>query len=1079
MRLNRLFLILLFGACIRLIHAQTLTENIRLNQVGFYTEGSKKAIAIDFTETAFEVWTSDHASKVYTGYLSQRAGWDASCEENIQLADFSNLKKEGSFIVVIGNQKSHPFTISSTVLDTVAKAQMKYYYYNRSGYTLKPEYAGKWAREAGHLNTQVTVLETPTRTVSMHGGWYDAGDYGLYMITGSIAACQLMMAYEQFPQYWNQAEWNIPESNNGVPDILDEIKYELQWMYHMKDTDNGVWFKATSKQFPGFVMPDKEKSTFYCMVKNATSAYDYAATFAFASRIFKNYQVQFPGFSDSCIVAAKEAWTWGLAHEKTNPSCYNPPGVVTGEYGDDVANNNNDNKVLAGVELFLTTNDSLYLKEVITTAQDGFVNGEAICYEKRPLACMQLALHGDALAKSRLLDYANKQIEIQEQHGYIVNLGDTKYDFNWGSNRRIANRGMALMVAYMLTNDRKYLDGVSNAMDYILGRNATGYSFITGFGSKRVQYPHHRISAADTVKDPQPGLPMQGPYYGNMGQCTPNIISTCAAKNYIDNICSYSSNELSVDQGSPNVFNLGGLHYFLSSPVNVEIVEPLNNTVFTKDTLITILASTTNNTGDVEYVDFYINHVLTHTDTLAPYTFQLAGAVSKQYEIKAIAYTANNDSSTSTIHLAVGNVSPKLYITSPLSNQVFNPQSLTPITIKGSAIDVDGSINKVEFYLNNNLVATSTQSSFDFTIPSLTPLLPIGESIIKVIAYDDNQASTTEEVKVFAYCKSILKNGEFNDSSYAWTLTNKQPYKGNMLMDTSTGNTILKVAITTKGARTNVIQLHQTIAVKKGNTYQLTFYAKADTTRTIECLVQHQSEAWDPHVTYTGSVITLQASMQLYSYTFTPQEDDDSCFVRFLLGGSNGASVYFDSVFVSHCEYEDATIHALILSASEVDVSNTYNASYTYANKAGQTIHVYPLPPISWTSSDTSVVTVDSLGKIRAKAIGVAKVSAMLSSNANIIDSMTITVKEIIGIAEQNKLEGFISPTSFTDMVSITANEDLASIEVLSLTGQVLKQFNCDSNKEIINLSDLSSGMYLLKLQALSNQASFYRIVKL
>ena len=549
-------------------HAQTFTENIRINQIGFFDDGIKKAVAIDFAENKFEIWKSDQSEKVFSGTMSSRSKWAVSCEDNIQIADFSNIKKEGTYIVIIGNKKSNPFLISNSVLDAVAKAQMKFYYFNRCSYELKPQYAGKWARPAGHLNTQVTVFEDQTRKISMPGGWYDAGDYGLYTVTGSMAACQIMMAYEQFPDYWNKTNLNIPESGNGVPDILNEVKYELKWLYKMKDTDNGVWYKATSLNHSGFIMPDKETSGFYCMVKNATSAYDYAATFAMAARIYKKFHKQFPGYADSCLIAAKAAWTWGVNNETTHPSCKNPEGVHTGGYEDSVAEFGNDNRVYAGVEMFITTGDSTYLQTILSAAQIGFdfVYGEPNWIDKRPLAAIELALHSDINAKNDLIKYADKQIQFQDTNSYNVNIGNIPDDFNWGSNRRISNRATALMVAYIVTKDKKYLNGVVNAMDYILGRNATGYCFITGFGSKRVMHPHHRPSGSDGIIDPVPGLPIQGPYNGTIGHpCNPQIVSPCSAKNYFDDECSYVTNEQCIDEGSAHIFNIGGLMQFLGN----------------------------------------------------------------------------------------------------------------------------------------------------------------------------------------------------------------------------------------------------------------------------------------------------------------------------------------------------------------------------------------------------------------------------------------------------------------------------------------------------------------------------------
>jgi endoglucanase len=552
-----------------LSYAQTLTENIRINQIGYFVDGIKKAVLVDFSDSRFEIWKSDLSQKVYSGTMTKRAAWAVSCEGNVQLADFSSFNREGTYIIIVGNKKSNPFVISNSVLDSVSKAQMKFYYFNRCSAELQAKNAGKWARPAGHLNTEVTVYEDQKRKINLSGGWYDAGDYGLYMVTGSIAACQIMMSYEQFPDYWNKTPLNIPETGNGVPDILNEVKWELRWMYKMKDTDDGVWYKMTSKNHSGFIMPDKEKSPFYCMVKNATSAYDYAATFAMAARVFKRFNTNFSGFADSCQLAATLAWKWAVKNESTHPACINPSDVHTGEYGDDISSNGNDNKVMAAVEMFILTGDSSYLQSTLQSAQNGLDFGEPNWNEKRPLATLELALHGDVVAQKNVLKYAQSQLQFQDTNSYNVNIGNTADDFNWGSNRRISNRATVLMAAYILTKDKKYLDGVTNAMDYVLGRNASGYCFITGFGSKQVLFPHHRVSGSDGIIEPIPGLPIQGPFNGTLGHpCIPQVISNCAAKNYFDHECSYVTNEQCIDEGSAHVFNLGGLMNYLGQYAN-------------------------------------------------------------------------------------------------------------------------------------------------------------------------------------------------------------------------------------------------------------------------------------------------------------------------------------------------------------------------------------------------------------------------------------------------------------------------------------------------------------------------------
>lgn len=1052
-RLFSLFLVsmLFFGQ----VHAQTLTENIRLNQVGFFSDGIKRAIAVDFTETTFEVWKSDMSLKVYSGNLTKRPSMISSCETNIQMADFSNLKAEGDYVIVIGDSSSYPFKIAGDVLNDVTKAQMKYYYYNRASAELKPEHAGSWARPAGHMNTNVLLYDAQTRSFSMPGGWYDAGDYGLYMVTASLAVTQILMAYEQFPEYWNKTELNIPESGNGVPDILDEVKYELQWMYKMKDPyNNGVYYKATAKQHAGFVMPDKDASQYYCMIKNATSAFDYAASFAMAARIFKNYETQFPGYSDSCLTAAIEAWTWGVANEVLRPSCTNPSGVSTGAYTDNVANNGNDNKVVAGVELFITTGDSTYLSPVLTTAENGFSNGEALWSEKRPVACMQLALRGNTNAQSSVIDYANKQLAIQSSNGYNVNIGNSNNDFNWGSSRRISNRGMSMMVAYLITKDKKYLDGVVNSMDYILGRNATAFSFITGFGTKQVMHPHHRISEVDTVIAPQPGLPIQGPYDGSLGTgCTPREVSACRAKNFIDNVCSFVSTELSIDQGSPNVFNLSGLMYHIGKNVIVDFVHPHDDALFTKDTSLSIEVNVVSKNGPIEKVHFYANDILVGVDSTFPYSFAWDSIPAGIYTLKAVGYDFIGDSASSIIMVTVGNASPRLTIDSPFDN--FNLAPNSKATITTSASDRDGIITKVELYINDTLQQTLVAAPYVFETKSL----PEGVYIIKVIAYDDADSMDVEKITINSACINFIYNGEFNSSKSGWALMLKDVAVASytsIINGGLSGSNALKITTTNAGNADTSIIVQQDMPIYQGKKYYISYLAKADK----PCLVKTEIiKNIAPFNTYFKASDSLSAVPKFLSYSFIASATDELARLNLKIG-KQLTNIYFDKVYISECLSDTS----LVLITFTEDVVNLI-AGDIYSSKVLSVPNQHDVLEFIFTSSDTSVAVVDANGLITAKKTGTASVTVALASKPTTKDVLSVKV-QTTSINEIDKLGVVVQPTLVTNVIHVYQAQNLNQIELYDLAGKQIYVVSQPSQTVTINTGHLAAGVYYLKLTA-------------
>jgi endoglucanase len=140
-------------------------------------------------------------------------------------------------------------------------------------------------------------------------------------------------------------------------------------------------------------------------------------------------------------------------------------------------------------------------------------------------------------------------------HYYQTVMGKTAKDYIWGSSAVAANQGIALIQAYRLTSDKKYLDYALANLDYLLGRNATGYSFVTGYGDKTPMHPHHRPSIADGIEEPVPGLLSGGPN-ANAARQDPckTYQSTIPDEVFTDDDCSYASNEIAINWNAPIVY---------------------------------------------------------------------------------------------------------------------------------------------------------------------------------------------------------------------------------------------------------------------------------------------------------------------------------------------------------------------------------------------------------------------------------------------------------------------------------------------------------------------------------------------
>ena len=189
-------------------------------------------------------------------------------------------------------------------------------------------------------------------------GWHDAGDYGRYVVNSGITTGTLLWTWELFGDRIKTIGLDVPESGDRVPDILDEVRWNLDWMLSMQDADGGVWHKQTSEKFPAFVMPEDDASVSHVIgsgaepYKTTCATADLAAVAAIAARVYRPFDV---AYADRAGRAAAVAWDWAVAHP--DAVFRNPSGVSTGEYGDRTCG---DEMLWASAELWRTTHDAKY-----------------------------------------------------------------------------------------------------------------------------------------------------------------------------------------------------------------------------------------------------------------------------------------------------------------------------------------------------------------------------------------------------------------------------------------------------------------------------------------------------------------------------------------------------------------------------------------------------------------------------------------------------------------------------------------------------------------------------------------------
>ncbi|WP_315817308.1 glycoside hydrolase family 9 protein [Paraflavitalea speifideaquila] len=554
-----------------LVQAQTTPNAIRINQEGYYTRAPKlAAITGAIKATDFYIVDAGQRDTLYKGVLSDLLSSSNSSLQT-RVADFSAFRQTGKFrLAVPGMPSSYVFSIASHAHHTSSVALLKGFYYQRVSMILQDKYAGKWHRPAGHPDTAVAIHPSAVSAkrpagmlISSPGGWYDAGDYNKYIVNSGITMGTLLSAYEDFTTYFDTLKTNIPESTNRIPDLLDEVLYNLRWMLTMQDpVDGGVYNKCTNAAFDGMVMPGVTKAPRYVVQKGTAATLDFAAVMAQAARICKPFNKQLPGLSDSCLNAAKRAWQWAVQYpaivydqDKINKEF--TPVISTGGYGD---RSFTDEWCWAAAELWVSTSDTSYYG--VVSKELGAALSIPSWANVRMLGYYTLLRSGKnwpanravimAALKERLLQFADGYITPVNGNAFRTVMGRYRQDFVWGSSSVAANQGILLINAYLLTKDKKYLDYALSNLDYLLGRNATGYSFVTGIGTYPVMHPHHRPSVADGITDPVPGLLSGGPNPGRQDRCKYEYTEPETA--FTDQDCSYASNEIAINWNAPAVY---------------------------------------------------------------------------------------------------------------------------------------------------------------------------------------------------------------------------------------------------------------------------------------------------------------------------------------------------------------------------------------------------------------------------------------------------------------------------------------------------------------------------------------------
>ena len=541
--------------------------DIRYNQVGCYPQ-QEKVIVVEGMNPKGKVRVTMPNGKTVKPKKQVRKAVSPWSGKTRYVIDLGELTATGNYQVNVGNETCN-LVVSDNPYHDIAKASLFFFYLMRSGIPI--ELGGKYNRPLGHPDTQVVVhnsAASPLRpagtVVSSPYGWYDAGDYNKYVVNSAFSIGLMFAAYEQKSNYFEALHTGIPESGNHTPDLLDEMMFNLRWLLTMQDpADGGVYHKLTTPNFEDFIMPTDCKQQRYVVAKSVTASLDFAAVMADAARLFEPIQHDYPGFAAIAAAVAERAYQWAKEHPTAfyHQEQLKDPAVSTGGYGD---GNAHDEFFWAASALYRLTGKQQYLDDALQYKPQKFTTPSwgnvASLGAFEWLANMHASNDTNTLPEAvlqlgvdmldQLIVFCDATIKSADTSCFQSSYGNSPRDFGWGClAEHCCCQALALLYADEMTGTTKYRRYAMQNADYLLGRNATGYCYVTGFGEKSPMHPHHRPSEADGIEEPFPGMLVGGP---NPGQQDKRVLpvpypSNFPDESYLDLMQSYASNEIAIN----------------------------------------------------------------------------------------------------------------------------------------------------------------------------------------------------------------------------------------------------------------------------------------------------------------------------------------------------------------------------------------------------------------------------------------------------------------------------------------------------------------------------------------------------
>jgi endoglucanase len=580
------FVLLLFLFTTVINYSQDINSWIRINQLGYLTKSVKVAVFISKDEKVPEYFSIKDALTEKTVLTSKKIksfGKQWSFSSTARL-DFSDFKTQGAFFIECNGVKSPSFRINDDVYNGTADFLLNYMRQQRCGYN--PFLKDSCHTHDGYIIYHPTLDST---FINVVGGWHDASDYLQYVTTSANATYQMLFAYFKNPKaFGDNYDKDGNKGANGIPDILDEAKWGVDWLMKM-NPEKDIMFNqiADDRDHQGFRLPTEdpvtygkglERPVYFATGKPqgvfkyqnrstglASTAGKFSSVFSFAGKLLDKY---YPELSETLLQKSKEAYTTG----ENNPGvCQTAPCRSPYFYEED---NFVDDMELAAVQLYNVSGDKKYLSDAInygmkepTTPWMGA--DTARHYQWYPFINLgHYWLTQDKHDKSTdtFLSFIKKGIDSVYQRGKN-NPFQIGIPFIWCSNNLVSAIITQCRLYNEISGDKEYLEMEASLRDWLFGCNPWGTSMIVGLPANG-DYPSDPHSAfTHLYKYPVNGGLVDGPVYATIFKKLIGITLYSPDEyekfqnNYVvyhDDYGDYSTNE-------PTMDGTASLTYYLSA----------------------------------------------------------------------------------------------------------------------------------------------------------------------------------------------------------------------------------------------------------------------------------------------------------------------------------------------------------------------------------------------------------------------------------------------------------------------------------------------------------------------------------